>query len=273
MSPTELEAFDKSLQTKNTRPKELDKRIAPDRSRYCRALQAMLFTLRDWLTVDEIVHLSARLPLLVSASVMTTTGLPANRIASARAPGPCRSSTSISSRRGRLGLMKRADFDFLKSRRQTSPAPRTSAHHSGCTNMRRNKESTWLLIADGSRAKVFESPGSHETLNEIDDMALAIHLPKSGELLADRPGRTFDSVGAGRQAKEYPTNPHRLLKRDFASKVVEKLRRAMLDGRFDRIIFVAPPAFLGDLRQSLPKDLKNKEADEVTSDLTNMPEE
>jgi protein required for attachment to host cells len=98
--------------------------------------------------------------------------------------------------------------------------------------MRRNKKRTWLLIADGSRAKVFESAGAQETLNEIDDMALAIHLPKSGELLADRPGRTFDSLGAGRHAKENPTDPHRLLKRNFASKVGEKLRRTMLDGRF-----------------------------------------
>jgi protein required for attachment to host cells len=117
--------------------------------------------------------------------------------------------------------------------------------------MPRNKKRTWLLIADGSRAKVFESAGAHETLNEIDDMALAIHLPKSGDLLADRPGRTFDSVGAGRHAKENPTDPHRLLKRDFARKVVDELRRAMLGGRFNQIVLVAPPDFLGDPRELL----------------------
>lgn len=47
----------------------------------------------------------------------------------------------------------------------------------------------------------------------------------------------------------------------------------MLARRFDRVILVAPPAFLGDLRQVLPKDLKDKVADEVTSDLTNTPEQ
>jgi protein required for attachment to host cells len=36
---------------------------------------------------------------------------------------------------------------------------------------------------------------------------------------------------------------------------------------------VAPPDFLGDLRELLPKDLKDKVADEITSDLTNMPEQ
>jgi protein required for attachment to host cells len=135
------------------------------------------------------------------------------------------------------------------------------------------KTRTWLLIADGSRAKVFESIGAHKMLHEIDDMALAIDLPKSGEILADKPGRTFDSVGAGRHAKENPTDPHRHLKRVFATKVVGELRRAMLAKRFDRLILVAPPAFLGDLREELPKDLKDKVADEVTSDLTNTPEQ
>jgi protein required for attachment to host cells len=132
---------------------------------------------------------------------------------------------------------------------------------------------TWILVADGSRAKIFESSGMHQAFHEIEDMALSIDLPKSGELLADRPGRTFDSTGAGRHAKENPTDPHRHLKRDFAVRVVDELRRAMLAERFDRLILVAPPAFLGDLRQELPKDLKAKVADEITSDLTNTPEQ
>jgi protein required for attachment to host cells len=133
------------------------------------------------------------------------------------------------------------------------------------------KTRTWLLIADGSRAKVFESVGARNALHEIDDMARAIDLPKSGEILADKPGRALDSVGAGRHAKENATDPHRHLKRDFASKVVGELRRAMLANRFDRLILVAPPAFLGDLREELPKDLEDKVVDEITSDLTNTP--
>ena len=43
--------------------------------------------------------------------------------------------------------------------------------------------------------------------------------------------------------------------------------------RFDRLILVAPPGFLGDLREELPKGLKDKLVDEITSDLTNMPQQ
>ena len=47
----------------------------------------------------------------------------------------------------------------------------------------------------------------------------------------------------------------------------------MLAKRFDRLILVAAPAFLGDLREELPKDLKGKVAGDVASDLTNTPEQ
>jgi hypothetical protein len=38
------------------------------------------------------------------------------------------------------------------------------------------------------------------------------------------------------------------------------------------IILVGPRGFLGDLREVMPKDLKDKAAEEIPSDLTNRPE-
>jgi protein required for attachment to host cells len=136
-----------------------------------------------------------------------------------------------------------------------------------------NATRTWLLVADGQRAKVFETEDRGAEFRNVGDMARTTDLPKSGDILADKPGRTFDSVGAGRHAKENPTDPRRQLKREFADTVVDALRKAMLAKRFDRLILVAPPAFMGDLRTELPKDLKDKVAHEVTSDLTNTPEQ
>jgi protein required for attachment to host cells len=139
--------------------------------------------------------------------------------------------------------------------------------------MPNEKRITWLLVADASHAKVFESAGEGKVVRQLQEMELVADLPKSRELLADKPGRTFDSVGAGRHAKENPTDPHRQLKRNVAKRVIAQLRRAMLAHKFDRLFMVAPPAFLGDLRQELPKDLKDKVAGEVASDLTNMPQQ
>lgn len=44
-------------------------------------------------------------------------------------------------------------------------------------------------------------------------------------------------------------------------------------GEAVRPALVAPPAFLGDLREKLPKDLKDKFAGDVASHFTNAPEQ
>lgn len=132
---------------------------------------------------------------------------------------------------------------------------------------------TWLLIADGRRAKVVQADGVRGSFRSVDDMARSIELPKNREIQADKPGRTFDSIGAGRHAKESPTDPQRNLKREFAKRLMDELRQAMLAKRFDRVIMVAPPAFLGDLRAALPKNLRDKVAAEVAADLTNTPQQ
>jgi protein required for attachment to host cells len=84
----------------------------------------------------------------------------------------------------------------------------------------------------------------------------------------DRPAKRVSAV-----IPRKSTDPKRHIKREFAGTVVSMLRRAMLAGRFDRLILVAPHAYLGDLREELPKDLNDKVAGDVASDLTNTPEQ
>jgi hypothetical protein len=42
---------------------------------------------------------------------------------------------------------------------------------------------TWLLVADASHAKVFESAGTRKVV-ALDDMTLVVDLPKRRDLLA-----------------------------------------------------------------------------------------
>ena len=65
MSSTGLEVFDKTLQTTNLWLKEIGDDLGPDRQRCYHALRAVLFALRDRLTVDEASDLSAQLPMLM----------------------------------------------------------------------------------------------------------------------------------------------------------------------------------------------------------------
>lgn len=65
MSSSGLEVFDKTLQTTNLWLNEIGQEIGPDRQRCYHALRAVLFALRDRLTVEEASDLSAQLPMLV----------------------------------------------------------------------------------------------------------------------------------------------------------------------------------------------------------------
>jgi uncharacterized protein (DUF2267 family) len=65
MSATGLEVFDTTIQTTNRWLKEIMETTGPDRRRAYHVLTAVLHALRDRLTVDEVAHLGAQLPVLV----------------------------------------------------------------------------------------------------------------------------------------------------------------------------------------------------------------
>ena len=60
-----LEVFDKTLQLTNTWLKDIGEVIGQDRQHCYQALRAVLFALRDRLTVGEAMQLAAQLPMLI----------------------------------------------------------------------------------------------------------------------------------------------------------------------------------------------------------------
>ena len=130
---------------------------------------------------------------------------------------------------------------------------------------------TWVLIADGGHAKVLETQGAGSGLEAQADMVMSADLPRTHDILTDRAGRSFESQGHTRHAKAIPTDPHRELKRAFAKKIGKVLESKLAEGRFDRLVVIAPPSALGDLREALPKKVRAKVAGEVAQDLVKTP--
>jgi protein required for attachment to host cells len=130
---------------------------------------------------------------------------------------------------------------------------------------------TWILLADGHQAKVFETHGPNSDLLVVGDMMVAMELPPNRDIQNDRPGRSFESAGPTRHAMESRTDPHRELKRELARTVSDRLDAALKEGRFDRLCIVAPPATLGDLRRALSQPLKQRIVAEITKDLVHVP--
>jgi protein required for attachment to host cells len=130
---------------------------------------------------------------------------------------------------------------------------------------------TWVVIADAARARVFETRGRGTGLTPVADMALDADLAPSREIGTDRPGRTFESVGSTRHAMQSPSDPHREQKRQFARRIAEAVEARQATKSFDRLVLVAPPVTMGDLRAALPAKVKAAVTAELVADLTNTP--
>jgi protein required for attachment to host cells len=133
------------------------------------------------------------------------------------------------------------------------------------------KPTIWVLVADAARARLFQVAQPQLTLSAaLGRELIDTNLP-SREIASDRPGRTFDSGGEGRHAKEPPTDPARHAQEEFARDVVRQLDEHRRSGAFDRLIVVAPPQFLGDLRALMPEQLQSMVVAEVGKDLSKLP--
>ena len=136
------------------------------------------------------------------------------------------------------------------------------------SNIRENdvkKPVIWILIADGGRAKIYQAAGKGR-IEEKAEMAVA--HPPTRELVSDRPGRTFDSAGPRRHAKEAPTDAHEKAETAFLRSIARKLDVSFRRKEFDRLIVVAAPRALGTLRNIFPGPLMNAVDREISHDLT-----
>ena len=126
------------------------------------------------------------------------------------------------------------------------------------------------MIADAAHGRVLETVGVGRKLDPVPDMSFAIALPKSSDLGDDRLTRTHDSIGHGRHATEPKSDPHRELKRATAIRVSDKLEAALAGGAFDRLVVVAPPSMLGDLRACMARSVLDRVVAEVPKDLAKV---
>lgn len=129
---------------------------------------------------------------------------------------------------------------------------------------------TWVLIADGARARILENDGPGRGLKEVPGAAFSAEHAATHDIVRDRSGRTHESVGPGRSAIEAHSDPHRELKRKFADLLAGELASAL--GRYDRLVLVAAPVTLGDLRAALTDQVRAKITGELASDLTKTPD-
>jgi protein required for attachment to host cells len=92
------------------------------------------------------------------------------------------------------------------------------------------------------------------------------------DIMSDRTGRSYSSVGPGRSAIEAHSDPHRELKKQFAHRLADALALGLRRKAYDRLVIVAAPSALGDLRAALSEQVRAKVIREIAKDLTKTPD-
>jgi protein required for attachment to host cells len=126
---------------------------------------------------------------------------------------------------------------------------------------------TWILIADGSGARILEALGEGSGFRPVSgDGSLRDGAPGS---LEDR-GETGCGSQRGNAIGSRP-NAAGALEVLFASQLAAMLAGYVRTNAFDRLIIVAPSAMLGGLRKMIGPNVREKIVAEIDKDLTKIP--
>lgn len=132
------------------------------------------------------------------------------------------------------------------------------------------KRKTWFFVADGAKARLFESVGFREPWSlkkewRDDDARLPAR-----ELENERPGRGH-TIGSGGRYSITKRSKHDAAESAFAKAQTEFINSSLAE--FDQLVLAAPPGVLGEIRKSLSTDVVAKFIGVFDKDLTNMPDQ
>jgi protein required for attachment to host cells len=137
--------------------------------------------------------------------------------------------------------------------------------------MRFKRITTWIVLADGARARILQNTGPGTGLTEVDELqSRAAHMP-TRELGTERPGRGQESATSGRHAITPREDWHEGEKVSFAHEVAAYLKENGNAGKFDALVLAAAPRTLGELRKSIDPATAARLKSELDKDLTKIP--
>ncbi|WP_099823720.1 host attachment family protein [Oceaniglobus indicus] len=131
----------------------------------------------------------------------------------------------------------------------------------------------WVLIADGEKALVLENITDGEDPNLQVRRKEEQDNPSDYEQSANRPGRMQEgrpgNQASGPRSAFQDTDWHELAKDRFADDLAEMLYEDAHKGKFDALVIAASPGVLGELRDKMHKEVRDRLIFEIPKTLTN----
>lgn len=140
------------------------------------------------------------------------------------------------------------------------------------THANKTQNTQWVLVANGGRAQLFESEDLLETLTPIEAHTHPESRLPASELVAGDRGATRAFAGGSHSRYERHSDPHQTTVDAFARELAEVLNVGRVAHRFEQLVLVAPPAFLGALRSHLDVDTSRLVLTSIAHDWTDVPQ-
>jgi protein required for attachment to host cells len=168
-------------------------------------------------------------------------------------------------------LTSQKDFWHSDRHNTTGPLPLAESGLRGHHEERTKMDKTWILIANGHRARCFERVPPGHALSELSDFV----FPQTDAL---KPGAEEDRSGdagkghgrtghAGTQF-EPRTETHAKQRASFARQLADHINQAVSTKKCSAVVLIAPSAMLGQIRPALSPAARLALRNCVDSDLT-----
>lgn len=127
---------------------------------------------------------------------------------------------------------------------------------------------TWILVADESRARLFRAVSRDGGIEEIATIEHPEGRLHTHELTGQRPDSSHTAVGGIHHGFEPRMAAKEKLAREFAHELAGLLEEGRVAHQFDELTLVADPRFLGLLREAIGKDLSRLVTRSLARDYT-----
>jgi protein required for attachment to host cells len=133
------------------------------------------------------------------------------------------------------------------------------------------QQTTLIVIADGSRARIFSHRSGEPGLAAVRDLDDPQARQPTRNLVSSGPGHSQESANAAHHAIEPKHDPHEEAEHAFLRRLAGSIAAEAAGTAFNRLVIAAPPRAMGVLRQELSPAARAKLVAEVTKDLTKTP--
>lgn len=130
---------------------------------------------------------------------------------------------------------------------------------------------TWILVANACQARIYCRNGIKQELVLVKEMVHPESRMKNSDLVSDRPGY-MPGVGNGHGSKQPQADPKQNEALHFAQELAHMLNQGRCSQQFERIVLVAPPAFMGLLGEKIDVQTAKLVADKLSKDYTQSTE-